>query len=291
MGGRDSKTKRWAEQKGYELEGEFSAELQELTDAEIQQLQNIDGSILSTDQWSFLSQLSLYSYVSGTVNQIVVTDDGDNTITLSTPQNLDTGAAVQFGSERIGDVDGGDYCEIKADGEINLHGTAKITKKMPLPIITGGGTATVSVITGTPSIDFNADGETAYASFPVPKAWDGISNFTIKAKVQNEIAETDGDDVSFTVTVHSVADGETNADAGQTVSMLLDLTDGDEAINKVNQVSGEIGYADDTYPISTEDSVILKVEINLGGAGECTGPLHIIDWWVEFTANKLGGAI
>jgi len=43
-------------------------------------------------------------------------------------------------------------------------------------------------------------------------------------------------------------------------------------------------------PIAVEDTVVVKMAANLGGGGECTGPLHIIDWWVEYTSNKLGEA-
>ena len=193
------------------------------------------------------------------------------------------------GTIRIGDGIT-NYAKFDTDGEITLYGTAKITKIIPLPIATGGGTTTVSLITGTSSIDFNADGETAYTKFYVPKDWDAASDFTIKAMVQNEIAETEDDDISFTGTVHGIADGETNADAGQSVSISLNLADGDEGINKVNLVSGTIDYDDTSYPIAVGDSVIIKIAVNLGGAGECTGPLHIIDWWIEYTANKLGEA-
>jgi len=168
---------------------------------------------------------------------------------------------------------------------------ADVKKILPLPLNVGGGTADVEAITGAPSINLDTDGEIAYISFAVPKDWDGASDLTIKATVQNEIAETDGDDVDFDVAVHGIADGETGADAGQNVDMTLNLTGGDEAINKVNLVSGVIGYDHGTYPIAAGDTVVMKAVINLGGAGECTGPLHILGWWIEYQANKLGEAL
>lgn len=186
-------------------------------------------------------------------------------------------------------VTGNNYFEIDEDGNIRFYGNTEPTKILPLPIARGGGTVTISAITGAPSIDFDIDGDLVYVSFKVPDEWDSVSDLIIKAMVQNEIDETDGDDVSFTATVHGIGDGETNADAGQTVEMLLDLTGGDEAINEVNLVTGTIVHDDGSYPISPGDSVIAKVVVNLGGAGECTGPLHIIDWWVEINTNKIGG--
>jgi streptogramin lyase len=197
--------------------------------------------------------------------------------------SLHTSGPMGCSSLKVGDAT--DYVEITTTG-ISLNGAAKPTKIIPLPIQTGGGTVTVSAITGTPSIDFNADGEIVYATFQVPKDWDAVSDMILKAMVQNEIAETDGDDVSITWTVHGVVDGETNADLGQSCAMTLDLTGGDEAINKVNKCSATIVYNDGTYPIAAGDSVVLKGVVNLGGGGECTGPLHIIDYWIEYTANE-----
>jgi len=210
-------------------------------------------------------------------------------LTVSDGTNLNGIHVQSDGSVRIGDGTT-NYTKIDTDGEITLGGTAKVTKMIQLPIATGGGTVTVSAITGSPSIDFNADGEIVYAQFHTPKDWDTASDFTIKALVQNEIAETDGDDISFTGTVHGIADGETNADNGQTVAISLDLTGDDEGINRGNLVNGTIDYDNATYPISDGDNVVIKLTVNLGGAGECTGPLHILDWWIEYTASKLGTA-
>ena len=52
-------------------------------------------------------------------------------------------------------------------------------------------------------------------------------------------------------------------------------------------VSGTIDYNEATYPIVAGDTVIVKIAVNLGGGGECTGLLHIIDLWCEYTAYRL----
>ena len=53
--------------------------------------------LLSLDASKDLASVSdLTSWVAGTVNQITVTDDTDGTITLSTPQNIHTGATPTF---------------------------------------------------------------------------------------------------------------------------------------------------------------------------------------------------
>lgn len=190
----------------------------------------------------------------------------------------------------LGDGGTSHYTSIAADGEITLTGTACVTKNHQLPIATGGGTVTVSALTGAPSIDFNADGEIVYASFQVPNDWDAASDMTIVMMVKNEIAETDGDDIEFVCTVKGVADGEAHTDAGQTVTIALDLTGGDEGQNYVNKCTGTIDYNEGSHPIAAGDTVIIKAVVSLGAGTEPTGPLHIIDWWIEYTANKLGTA-
>ena len=49
-------------------------------------------------------------------------------------------------------------------------------------------------------------------------------------------------------------------------------------------------YNDGTYPIAQGDVVVIRATVNLAGAGECTGPLHVTRWWVEYTKDKLGEA-
>lgn len=186
--------------------------------------------------------------------------------------------------------DGTNQADFAADGELTLEGTAQVTKRLPLPIITGGGTTTVSMIGNAPSIDFNADGETFYASFIVPYEWDGVSDLYYDAMVLNEIAETDGDDVSITLTVAGWADGEAATAVGQTVAILQDLTGGDEAINVVNLCSGTIDYNEATYPMTAGDVVHIKGVVNLAGANECTGPLHITSHVIRYAASRLGQA-
>ena len=195
---------------------------------------------------------------------------------------------VADGSLRIGD--GTNEAIFAPDGELTLAGTARITRALRLDLDSQHGTATSESFLGAPSINLDTDAETFYTSFEAPNDWDAASDLTLVLMVGNEIAETDGDDVSITCQVRGYADGETMADAGQTVACVQDLTGGDEAINIVNRVTGVIDYNEATYPIAAGDTVVVEAVVNLGGAGECTGPLHVIAWWVEYTAASLGTA-
>ncbi len=52
--------------------------------------------LVSTDANKKLVSSDLNSWVAGTTNQVIITDDSDGTITLSTPQDIHTGAGPTF---------------------------------------------------------------------------------------------------------------------------------------------------------------------------------------------------
>jgi hypothetical protein len=57
--------------------------------------------LLATDASQKVVSTDLASWVAGTTNQITRTDDGDGTITLSTPQNIHTGASPTFVTAKL----------------------------------------------------------------------------------------------------------------------------------------------------------------------------------------------
>ena len=226
--------------------------------------------------------------------EAALTMDADNKIQLRDTaifihSNAD-GELTIAADTQINIGDGTNQVEIQADGEIQLAGTAKVTRSVQLDLDSQHGTATSEEFLGAPSINLDGDLEEWFLSFEAPKDWDAASDMTIVCMVANEIAEDDGDDVSFTGQARGYADGETMGDAGQAVTFALNLTGGDEAINVCNRVVGVIDYDHGTYPIAAGDMVAVKMIVNLGGGGECTGPLHIVEQHVEYVANKLGAA-
>lgn len=52
--------------------------------------------LLATDANNLLVSTDAYSWVTQTANQVLIADDGDGTITFSTPQDIHTGASPQF---------------------------------------------------------------------------------------------------------------------------------------------------------------------------------------------------
>jgi len=230
------------------------------------------GRTWGTD-WTFSTDKKLYFRDSA----IHIYSSSDGTLHLVADTDI-----------RLGD--GTNEAIFAADGELTLAGTAKVTRAIPLSLDSQHGTATSETFKGAPSINLDADGEHWYASFEAPNDWDEASDLTLVYMVANEIAEDDGDDVSFTGQVRGYADGDTMSDAGQAVTVALNLTGGDEAIDVVNRTTGTIDYNEATYPIAAGDTVVVEMAVNLTGAGECTGPLHIVAQWVEYTASKLGTA-
>lgn len=156
-----------------------------------------------------------------------------------------------------------------------------------LPLSVGGGTADIAVITGGSSIRFDVDGETAHISVPAPPDWDGISDFEVVLFVQNAITETVNDYVSFDVRVLGRGDNEFGSDYGVITNLLFQETIGQQIINKIHKITGTVVYDDGNYPIETGDIMQIKLTANLGNGGvpECTGPLHVISWYLKY--NKL----
>ena len=96
--------------------------------------------LVSTDASKNLISSDFVSWVAGTANQIIVTDDGDGTITLSTPQNIDTSANVQFGTLSLGSA-----------GSVALWNNATVTGSGDVyNTISNGKTSH----TGTPGTDY-----------------------------------------------------------------------------------------------------------------------------------------
>ena len=62
------------------------------------------NKIVRTDGSKIIGSADIDDFITGTANQITVTDDTDGTITLSTPQDLDTSADVTFDSITLDDL-------------------------------------------------------------------------------------------------------------------------------------------------------------------------------------------
>ena len=86
--------------------------------------------------------LSAERVLTGTANQITVTDDGaDTTVTLSLPQNINTTAAVAFDSMGIGGAYvGGTGITLFANGDLSLNGKLRADGDLTALGAIGAGT-------------------------------------------------------------------------------------------------------------------------------------------------------
>lgn len=85
---------------------------------------NITGStatrLLATNSSKDVASTDLSSWITGTSNQVTVTDDSDGTVTLSAPQDIHTGATPEFaGLTVVGNISGKD---VLATNHANLSG-------------------------------------------------------------------------------------------------------------------------------------------------------------------------
>lgn len=219
-------------------------------------------------------------------------DSTDDTYYAANVKTTGNGGGLFVDSTGTGNIfaiahDGTTQVSMPDGGGVVFADASKPVKRLYLPISTGGGTSDITTFMNSPSINIDTDDETFYASVPVPADWDGASDLTLYVAIANEIAETDGDDIIITLVVKGNADGETMAANGQAPTCTLDLTGGDEAINKVNLMTATIDYNEATYPIAVDDIMTIKGSIGLGTGTEITGPTHIVAWWIEYTADQL----
>jgi len=91
----------------------------------------VASRLIATDSGkTFESVSDLTAWIAGTTNQITVTDDGDGTITLSTPQDIHTDATPEFAGFVIKDSSN-NIVAFMSDSEFYITYTA------PAEIVTG----------------------------------------------------------------------------------------------------------------------------------------------------------
>lgn len=158
---------------------------------------------------------NLGDFVAGTTNQITVTNDGDGTITLSTPQNIHTAATPTFGSLTLNG-------SLSAIGQTTTSTSTQervvVSSKLRIPISSSSLTTAGDIgVTGTTtsSLKINAGGnEFSYSSttsfaFQVAGAGGITGNemaiqlqqgFRI-LKVVSSVASSSGNNLSFNIGV------------------------------------------------------------------------------------------
>lgn len=216
--------------------------------------------LVASDASKNIISTDLYSWVTGTTNQIIVTDDTDGTITLSIPQDIHTGASPTFtGLDLTGITDtnipymsasgfanspiyfdgigvgiGGttDYTTIEADGTVVFNGAATVWKDINL-----GAAQVLSPSSAYPDIDefkdengddvgvetlaFNT-GEGISGAFEMQHDYKEGSNFQFHVHWQGIAAPTGTDKVQWQLE-YTVAQNGTTLNAPTTIVIETDF--------------------------------------------------------------------
>jgi len=109
--------------------------------------------LLASDADKLLVSSDLASWVIGTTNQIIVTDDNDGSVTLSTPQDIHIGASPTFAGLNI---TGGGVIDASI-GEVLVS-----DNDTDEPKDKDDGYIGVAIIGGQPRIYFTVDGDMYY---------------------------------------------------------------------------------------------------------------------------------
>jgi len=168
--------------------------------------------IVASDSNKKLVSADLDAWIAGTSNQVIVTDEGDGTVTLSTPQDIHTGATPTFAG-----------LTISANGDITLSGTGHITSGSEGFIV---GTLTIS----DGSID-DTDGSIAF----------GDTNFTGVGTIDSGIIRSTDvvQATDFAKTGWPAASGVTfSFDNG---TLTFTVTDGGSAYYYINGIKYILG--------------------------------------------------
>ena len=238
-----------------------------------------DGSITLSIPGSFLTDAFL-----GTANQITVTDNGDGTVTVSTPQDIDTGADVEFNSLTIGDGTT-NYTEIKDDGEINLHGTARVYKNEwinPQGLKAPGTKPALAVDWGIGGAwEFsNATDDTIVATVRLPQDMD--RTVAMELKIGFASATNTGDVVWQLEYLFLTPNEDTTASAQETL----------ETTQTISTTANGLTIATITgidLPSSTDQLMRLRIK-RLGADGDDTlaDDCVLLGCGLRYVADKLG---
>lgn len=227
-------------------------------------------------------------YTEGNTAQLQLATDGNVGI-----KDADPDAVLDvIGDAFFGD-DGTNYAEIKNDGEINLHGTARVTKAIDMAGATfaiGKNTPTGTTV-GTYLVweyDIN-DGSAL--TFEMPHDWASATDVVVKIDwAINEAYGAKNGEVQFNVAWSACPHNTSEALDGPTHTGTLDPGDINipaTANFLTRTTAGTISGAS----LSVEDEIgLLITREALDGGANPTATPYITHLYIEYMADKLGEA-
>lgn len=171
--------------------------------------------------------------------------------------------------------------------------TSKIGCRLPMEQFRKGVAApTEATRNGVAGFLFDADAETLYVQFCVPKDWDAASDIDVAIYCLLNADETANDLIDWETSVVSVADHE-DVDVAPTQTPGVNHNIGaDNAAGTLHKVTLTLDYDDGTCPIAAGDNVTVELSrtSNVGNAGYVAGVI-VLDICIEYQIDKLGAAV
>lgn len=225
-------------------------------------------------------------------NKIYFGTGDDASITYDGTDMQINPAEVGSGSLEIGD--GTNYTEIKSDGEINLHGTARVKKEFDISItkLSPGGSGATTAQIGNyagESFDINDD---VVGSFEVPHDCDTSENLEFRVYwAIDEAYATNSGEVQWELDWSATSADETEALDSPTHTGTIDFGDQDIPATAKYLTRTSAGVLS-SASLSDDDLVGFTVKrIALDGGSNPTADPIAFRVEVEYTSNKLGEAL
>jgi len=207
--------------------------------------------------------------------------------TWSAIQTLSAGAYM-------GDYSGGNYTEIKSDGEINLNGTAKvkITRSFTFNYSQAIGTGKPTLVNrgvffGFSLPVYNSDDEELFTCHCVIPEWDGTTDPVIYVGGWLDTANT-GKKFNLQVSVEKCDMAANEVVPATTNDYEVETDTGTAA----QYTSFKIGFTIDASAVGFEygDTIAIRVRRLAATSDEIAGEFVVEGVAIEYTANKLGEA-
>lgn len=198
------------------------------------------------------------------------------------------------GVTNIGDGGTTNYASFADDGEITLHGTARVTNHQTISLSAMkrgvGSPPGEGLVDGFPTLDFasGAD-EEVFFSFHTPSRYDGTMDMAIHLAFFVDTAPVAAAGVYFAVEWKVIAEGAAvDFSAGTaTVGHLHAITTGtpanDEVLMEDIQIEGGAGA------IASDSLILCRLYRDVSNAGDTfAGDVRLIATHVHYVSNKLG---
>lgn len=208
---------------------------------------------------------------------------------FDTPLLKVTGEFDVVGASKLGDGGVTNYAETKADGEINLHGTARVLKHLHFnnAAFTKGSTAPTQVILGNYNGWSFDIGDDSVITATLPDDWDPTTDLTIKVCWYIDEAYAADKEIQWRVDWSALPEDFTEAVDAPTHSGQIDS--GDINIPAVAKTNGEstIGTiaAASLSALDCLGFTLSRIAVTNDDPTDDPIVLHLT---IEYTSNKLG---